>query len=285
MNKGQQSFLHSKYKTGDSSSTSSSKSSSTSSSTSTKLSINASGVDSSPSKTDAQKLVLNTERPVLKSSLDIARFIKDQNKSSRSDLMSTTADHCVIREPTSSSTKLENKTEKSLENHKNVDMKHFLDSVEKISREKEEETGNGRLQMFELENLLKSHLISDDNKADGVFFARPISKANDQSVTEEDSSNFPSPPPLPPRPVTMASIKKTPTTTEARATFIQDKNSLIGELKSRFNNDCEERPEITKPKVRKLETNIDVVANPEKVVHKVAYNQYREMLNSYRRNK
>merc|ERR1712107_931293 len=69
-----------------------------------------------------------------------------------------------------------------------ADMKHFLDSVEKISREKEEETGNGRLQMFELENLLKSHLISDDNKADGVFFARPISKADDQSVTEEDSS-------------------------------------------------------------------------------------------------
>jgi len=267
MNKGQHSFLHSKYKTGDSSSTSSSKSSSTSSSTSkTEVTIQ--------NKTDAQKLVLNTERPVLKSSLDIARFIKDQNKSSRIDLMS-------------SSTKLEKKTEKdkSVEDHKNVDMKHFLDSVEKISREKEKETGNGRLQMFELENLLKSHLISDDNKADGVFFARPISKADDQSVTEEDSSTSPPPPPLPPRPITMASIKRTPIATEARDTFIQDKNSLIGELKSRFNNDCEERPAITKPKVTKLETNIDVVADPEKVVHKVAYNQYREMLNSYRRNK
>merc|ERR1711963_974057 len=112
--------------------------------------------------------------------------------------------------------------------------------------------------------------------------ARPISKAVDQSVTEEETESSTSPP-LPPRPVTMTSIKKTPT--EARDTFIQDKNSLIGELKSRFNNDCEERPEITKPKVRKLETNIDVVADPEKVVHKVAYNQYREMLNSYRRNK
>ena len=122
---------------------------------------------------------------MLKSSLDIARFIKDQNKSSRIDLMS-------------SSTKLEKKTEKdkSVEDHKNVDMKHFLDSVEKISREKEEETGNSRLQMFELENLLKSHLISDDIKADGVFFARRISKADDQSVTEEDSSTSPPPPHL-----------------------------------------------------------------------------------------
>merc|ERR1711976_1102010 len=61
--------------------------------------------------------------------------------------------------------------------------------------------------------------------------------------------------------------------------FTEEKSSLLGELKSRLNGDTD-FPEVeTKPR------QMGVVTNPDQLVNKMVYNQYRGMLNSYRNHK
>merc|ERR1712232_1410699 len=70
-----------------------------------------------------------------------------------------------------------------------------------------------------------------------------------------------------------------------KPSYAEEKNSLLGELKSKLNKENsgyvsgDGKPSGPR---RKLE-----VANPsqDQIVNKIVYNQYRDMLNSYRNNK
>jgi len=73
------------------------------------------------------------------------------------------------------------------------------------------------------------------------------------------------------------------TGTSTGTTFTEEKNTLLGELRSKLNNEktMENTKQSAAPR-RNLQ-----VSNPsqDQVVNKIVYNQYREMLNSYRNNK
>merc|ERR1719208_480837 len=63
-------------------------------------------------------------------------------------------------------------------------------------------------------------------------------------------------------------------------TYSDEKNNLLGELKSRLNNEPTSPVSTqTLPRRNFVDNN-----NPDKVVNKMVYNHYREMLNSYKSN-
>merc|ERR1712020_119503 len=72
-------------------------------------------------------------------------------------------------------------------------------------------------------------------------------------------------------------------TPNTKTSYTQEKNSLLGELKSKLNK---ENNIIGDGKQSLPRRNLEV-ANPsqDQIVNKIVYNQYREMLNSYRNNK
>merc|ERR1712179_849236 len=74
------------------------------------------------------------------------------------------------------------------------------------------------------------------------------------------------------------STNKTQQNNKSSSLFTEEKSSLLGELKSRLNGETD-FPEV------EAKRPMAVVTNPDQLVNKMVYNQYRGMLNSYRNNK
>ena len=195
-------------------------------------------------------------------------------------------------------------------------MAGFLSVVEKLSEEKEKQTGNGRLDMSELVSALNN--FQSTSKAPAVAAAAtPRSPPPLPAKPPPRSAGSPSCPPCPPPPPSLSPSSGSggqpghfQTTNRTKSSFLQsqlkqnteqqqdaasssntkpsyaeEKNSLLGELKSKLNKENsgsvsgDGKPSVPR---RKLE-----VSNPsqDQIVNKIVYNQYRDMLNSYRNNK
>ena len=243
-------------------------------------------INSTESKGGAEKQENDIDKkPILKSSLEVAKFIKQINSKEDCYQEVSSPQSVQISPPThkpmsqtesrkvfsNDSRKVSPVKSDDSKNLSDIDMAQFLENVEKMSREKERSTGNGRLEMKELENVLKK------------FQQNPTIATKSADIQEDQS-----PPPLPLKPRNLSVAKKSTAGIIANPetdSFANEKVSLMGELRSRLNNDESEIDATAseQPK-RSFQQPLDP-SNPEKIVHKVAYNQYREMLNSYRRNK
>ena len=73
------------------------------------------------------------------------------------------------------------------------------------------------------------------------------------------------------------------TTSNTKPSYAEEKNSLLGELKSRLNKENTTLGDGQQSVPRR---NLEI-ANPsqDQIVNKIVYSQFREMLNSYRSNK
>ena len=206
----------------------------------------------------------------------------------------------------------------STTNLANIDMANmtnmagFLAMVEKLSEEKERRTGSGRLDMSELVSALTNFQST----------SRAPTPTSPPPLPARPPPRSPGSPPCPPPPpptttVSAASLsgrgstqpQHSQTTNKTKSSFLQsqlkqntekqvqnqhatpntktsytqEKNSLLGELKSKLNK---ENTIIGDGKQSLPRRNLEV-ANPsqDQIVNKIVYNQYREMLNSYRNNK
>jgi len=222
----------------------------------------------------------------------------------------------------------ENSVKNSIEKMGNPEnMAQFLSIVEKISAEKDKNTGNGRLDMAEL--LAAFNNFQDEDK-DSV--SKPCSSATSPPASASPPPPPPptsAPPPLPPSPppapastftnksqnfvlntktndhrqetvkhsqpvadvfldnhAKSSFLKSTlnHATTNDKGTnsqsYTDEKNNLLGELKSRLNNEPTSPISTqTLPRRNFVDNN-----NPDQVVNKMVYNHYREMLNSYKSN-
>ena len=205
------------------------------------------------------------------------------------------------------------------------DMSGFLSVVERLSEEKESRTGNGRLDMSELVSALNTFQSGQATAPTPAPAPVPTTApAPTPAAAPTPAPPLPArPPPTtcggPPRPppppvsvpkhshVERQESSQTMNTskysfqksrlipdTEKRehaipgthhASFTAEKDCLIGELKSKMNQDNNSK-EDTKQHKTLPRRNLQA-ANPsqEQMVKKIVYNQYREMLNSYRNNK
>lgn len=203
------------------------------------------------------------------------------------------------------------------------DMSGFLTVVEKLSSEKERRTGNGRLDMSELVSALNSFQSRPaPPSAPPPLPARlPPTSAGGLPRPPSTSAGGPPRPPSPPASVPKPSHAERQETCSAtrpehsqtmntskysfqkslltenrehatsathHASFTAEKNCLIGELKSKMNPESRESSSKEDSKQNKTlpRRNLQTV-NPsqDQIVKKIVYNQYREMLNSYRNNK
>merc|ERR1712110_250412 len=180
---------------------------------------------------------------------------------------------------------------------------------------KEKETGNGRLEMTELMAAMGNFQTSDIKDADSSVTkvtqgapppppplsspphspplklqgggdrhrkeVTPHARNGSVEQTENVKSSF-----------LKSTLSHTTSATEGNSTnktqhnnkssssslFTEEKSSLLGELKSRLNGETDfQEVEAKRP--------MAVVTNPDQLVNKMVYNQYRGMLNSYRNNK
>jgi len=272
----------------------------------------------------------------LKSSLGVARYIKESQNHHQESSKQNTENVTKITKPISQAKKMfENITNvktqeattatQSTIQKKSVEedpesMSQFLAIVEKLSEEKEMKTGNGRLDMSELVAALNNFQEADSGKISDNF-----------KVQHNPCSRSSPPPPPPPQfqshPLLVnnkihekqkqevqdnskhaksaqmeptrnhvnnakSSFLKSTLTHATKAgeagnkqeteTFTTEKNDLLGELKSRLNNDPDSVPiNSNNSRSRQFST----VTNPDQAVKKIVYSQYRELLNSYKSNK
>merc|ERR1711988_969652 len=199
------------------------------------------------------------------------------------------------------------------------DMSGFLSVVERLSEEKESRTGNGRLDMSELVSALNTFQSGQATAPALAPTPAPSPYAAPTPAPPLPARPPPTigggPPRPPPPPVSVPkhshverqessqtmntskySFQKSlliPDTEKREhaihgthhASFTAEKDCLIGELKSKMNPDNNSK-EDTKQHKTLPRRNLQA-ANPsqEQMVKKIVYNQYREMLNSYRNNK
>ena len=205
-----------------------------------------------------------------------------------------------------------------------ANMAGFLAMVERVSEEKERRTGNGRLDMSELVSALNNfQSTSKAPPAAAAPTSRSPPPLPAKPPTRSAGSP-PCPPPPPPVPASAPSLSerremlsssstqpgRSQTTHRTKSSFLQaqlnpnneqlpqqdatstsnikpsytqEKNTLLGELKSKLNK---ENTVLGDGKQSLPRRNLEV-ANPsqDQMVNKIVYNQYREMLNSYRNNK
>jgi len=200
---------------------------------------------------------------------------------------------------------------KPTEIQKPASMNQFLSVVEKLSADKERLTGNGRLDMGELVTALQNfqhptcqpsdtyqsqlniNIAPAQTTAAGapkfshVNFKPvaniPRQETPKQTQSEEpvrsETDNVKSPPLMKSN---HANFNSVPTSYRAN-NFHDEKNNLLGELKTKLNqseDDCQVQGNNAISAKRNF-----TPTNPDQVVNKIVYNQYREMLNSYKSNK
>jgi len=237
--------------------------------------------------------------------------------------------------PTSFKDKISGKNSSILQKESPENMAQFLSIVEKMSAEKDKETGNGRLDMAEL--LAAFNSFQDEDKDNKLKPCSSVSTPLTSSSPPPPPPPTSSPPPLPPSPPPAPAIPSSTITNKsnnfmkdfalntktteqrketlkhsqsaadvtlddhAKSSFLKstlshatlpstndketnsksysdEKNNLLGELKSRLNNEPVS-PGSTQSLPRR---NFVDNSNQDQVVNKLVYNHYREMLNSYK---
>ena len=288
--------------------------------------------------------------PALKSSLGVAKFIRQANISGSEETVQQTkyqsenmAQHAT--KPVAEAKRIFEQNAKSLKEEARLPrggsqtsddsealqgspetMSKFLKIVEKLSETKEKETGNGRLEMTELMAAL-NHFQTSDIKDTSSAVTKP------QVTLAAPPLPISAPPPPPPlsSPPHSPPLKLTPgggrqgkevtphamsdsveqsgntfladnakssflkstlshttsvfegnstnkTQQQNKTLFTEEKSSLLGELKSRLNGETDFQEAETRSRPI-------AVTNPDQLVNKMVYNQYRGMLNSYKHNK
>jgi len=268
--------------------------------------------------------------PALKSSLGVAKFIRQAKNSSSETVQKTKnqgetiSQHATkpvseakrMLENNLKSTKEETKTPRELLQGSPGTISKFLKVVEKMSESKEKATGNGRLDMTELVSALSE--FQNTNKVTPVF-----SESSPSVMAPALPTSAPPPaPPLPSAPRSppggggrqkevsphartsspeqlgnlrnndkslflKSTLSQTPSYPEGNCSnktqtpsFMEEKSSLLGELKWRLNGEDNFQDIGTKNRQFPL-----TIPNQDQIVNKLVYNQYRGMLNSYRSNK
>merc|ERR1711976_223775 len=191
---------------------------------------------------------------------------------------------------------------------KPLSMNQFLSVVEKLSADKEKLTGNGRLDMSELVTALQNFQdpssppattkTSDTFQSQVNINIAPTAPTVSSSAPKFSHVNF--------KPVKNISRQETLAKSEetykvdadkcsvlksnhanfnsvpksfVANNFNDEKNNLLGELKTKLNMSDDDQKEYDANATKR---NF-APTNPDQVVNKIVYNQYREMLNSYNR--